>query len=81
MPRSRIPDQTLFRCDGRYGSNSVMAVMSAARLLFHRKRKSIGDLAMSQECPERTHALQQTACYSITSSGIADTTAGFNPMA
>src|SRR6266508_3793286 len=32
------------------GSNSVMEVMSAARPLFHRKRKSIGDLAMSHSC-------------------------------
>jgi hypothetical protein len=32
------------------GSNSVIAVMSAARPLFHRKRKSICDLAMSQKC-------------------------------
>src|SRR6516225_8189222 len=33
--------------DGRDGSTSVIAVMSAARPLFPRKRKSIRDLAMS----------------------------------
>jgi hypothetical protein len=31
-----------------WAPNSVMAVMSAARPLFHRKRKSTSDLAMSQ---------------------------------
>jgi hypothetical protein len=35
-------------------SNSVMEVMSAARPLFRRKRKSTRDLAMSQKCQERT---------------------------
>jgi hypothetical protein len=35
------------------GSNSVIAVMSAARLFFHRKRKSISDLAMSLKCHNR----------------------------
>ena len=30
-------------------------VMSAARLLFHRNRKSIGDLAMSHKCHDRGH--------------------------
>ena len=34
----------------RFGSNSAIAVMSAARPLFHRKRKSIRNLAMSQKC-------------------------------
>jgi hypothetical protein len=42
-------------------SNSVVAVMSAARQLFSQKRKSIGDLAVSQECHEATYAPQQTA--------------------
>jgi hypothetical protein len=37
----------------RFGSNSVIAVMSAARSLFHRKRKSICNLAMSQKCHKR----------------------------
>jgi hypothetical protein len=44
-------------CDGdfdptydRSGSNSVSGAMSAARPLFHRKRKSICDLAMSRMC-------------------------------
>jgi hypothetical protein len=37
----------------RFGSNSVIAAMSAAQPLFHRKRKSIGDLGMSQRCPKR----------------------------
>src|SRR5262245_12864580 len=45
----------------RFGSNSVIAVMSAARRLFHRKRKSICDLAMSRKCQEATYAPQQTA--------------------
>jgi hypothetical protein len=35
-------------------SNSVTAAMSAARPLFHRKRKSTRDLAMSQKCQEET---------------------------
>src|SRR5262245_12083991 len=35
--------------------------MSAARPLFHRKRKSICDLAMSQKCQEATYAPPQTA--------------------
>jgi len=43
----------------RFGSKSVFAVMSAARLLFHRKRKSIRDLAMSQTSQDRTRAVQQ----------------------
>ena len=42
------------------GSKSVIAVMSTARPLLPRKRKSIGDLVMSQMCQERTHAAQQT---------------------
>jgi hypothetical protein len=32
------------------GSNSVIAVMSAARPLFHRRRKSIRALGMSRMC-------------------------------
>src|SRR5262249_6363578 len=36
------------------GQNSVIAVMSVARPLFHGKRKSIRDLAMSQECQNRS---------------------------
>src|SRR5215472_13008725 len=39
-------------------SISVIAVMSAARPLFFRKRKSARDLAMSQECQKRTCAPQ-----------------------
>src|SRR5262245_16525090 len=39
---------------------SGLLTMSAARPLFHRKRKSIHDLAMSHSCQKRTHALQQT---------------------
>src|SRR5262245_46849527 len=35
------------------GSNSVIAVVSAARPLFHQKRKSICGLAMSQKRQER----------------------------
>jgi hypothetical protein len=35
------------------GPNSVVPVMSAARPLFPRKRKSIRDLAMSHKCQER----------------------------
>jgi hypothetical protein len=38
-------------------SISVIAVMSAARPLFLRKRKSIRDLAMSQECQKPTIGL------------------------
>jgi hypothetical protein len=38
------------RADDRSGSKSVIAVMSAPRPLFHRKRKSIRDLVMSQMC-------------------------------
>jgi hypothetical protein len=33
-------------------STSVIAVMSAARLLFPRKRKSIRDLGMSRKCQD-----------------------------
>jgi hypothetical protein len=36
-----------------------MAVMSAARPLFYRKRKSARDLAMSHKCLEATYAPQQ----------------------
>src|SRR5262249_22795946 len=46
--------------DSRIGSDSVIAVMSAARPLFHRKRKSICDLAMSPKCQEATYAVQRT---------------------
>jgi len=42
-------------------SNSVIAVMSAARPLFHRKRRSTRDLAMSHKCHNRTHALQHSS--------------------
>ena len=42
--------------DGRDGSNSVLPVMSAARSLFPRKRKSIRDLAMSHKCQKRSSA-------------------------
>jgi len=42
--------------DVRVGSDPVIAVMSAARPLFHRKRKSICDLAMSQKCHNRPWA-------------------------
>jgi hypothetical protein len=49
-----------FSHDVASGSKSLIAVMSAARPLFHRKRKSIRDLAMSQECQKRAHAPQQT---------------------
>ena len=35
-----------------FGSNPVFEVMSAARPLFHRKRKSIRDLATSQPCQQ-----------------------------
>jgi hypothetical protein len=38
------------------GSNSVIGVMSAARPLFPRKRKSIRGVAMSQTCQKRTLA-------------------------
>src|SRR5262245_6070474 len=34
----------------QYRSNSVIAVIYAARLLLHRKRKSIRGLAMSRKC-------------------------------
>jgi len=37
----------------RCGSSSVIAAMSTARPLFHRKRKSIRDLAMSHKCQQR----------------------------
>src|SRR4029450_954473 len=47
--------------EDRLGSNSVVPVMSAARPLFPRKRKSIRDLAMSHSCHDRTHALQQNS--------------------
>src|SRR5262249_32836350 len=63
------------------GSNSVVAVMAAARPLFLRKRKSIRDLAMSQECHNRTPALQQNPAYSITSSARARTVAGTSSQA
>jgi hypothetical protein len=54
-----------------FGSKSVVAVMSAARLLFHRKRKSIGDLATSQTCHNRPRAdaarsVYTSRTYSIT---------------
>jgi hypothetical protein len=45
----------------RLGLNSVVPVISAARPLFHRKRKSIRDLSMSQACQQRTHAPQQNS--------------------
>jgi hypothetical protein len=38
----------------RFVSNPVFEVMSAARPLFHRKRKSIGYLAMSHKCNKPT---------------------------
>src|SRR5262249_39144437 len=43
------------------GSKSVVTVMSTARLLFHRKRKSIGGLAMSQECQSQTKTAHRDA--------------------
>jgi hypothetical protein len=41
----------------RSGSNSVIAVVSAARPLFHQKRKSICGLAMSQKCQKATNRI------------------------
>jgi len=45
------------------GSNPVVPVMSAARPLFPRKRKSIHDVAMSRKCHNRAHAPQQIARF------------------
>src|SRR5260370_15277886 len=57
---------------GRFGSNSVVPVMSAARPLFPRQRTSIRDLAMSHSCQKATYAAQQNDAhvlgYSISSS-------------
>ena len=50
---SSVPCSKVERPVGSYGSKSVIAVMSAARPLFHRKRKSIRDLAMSHKCQQR----------------------------
>ena len=62
------------------GSDSVIAVMSAARPLFPRKRTSIRDLAMSHSCQELTHAPQQERArrnaYSITSSAATSSVCG-----
>src|SRR5262249_58289417 len=45
--------------DVRVGSNFVIAAMSAARPLFHRKRKSIGGLSLSHKCYETAYVRQQ----------------------
>src|SRR5262249_47613768 len=45
------------------GSKLGLGVMSAARPLFPRKRKSISDLAMSQTCHKRTCAFQQASDF------------------
>src|SRR5262249_53360733 len=50
----RCASQQKLRDDVADGSNSVMEVMSAARPLFHRERKSARDLAMSQTCQKRS---------------------------
>src|SRR5262245_27587712 len=58
--KSVRPDQARHfatHTEGLFRIKLGLAVMSAARPLFHRKRKSICDLAMSQKCQERTHAL------------------------
>src|SRR6476646_8985537 len=47
---SACASQQKLRADVADGSKSVVAVTSAARPLFHGKRKSIRDLAMSQKC-------------------------------
>jgi hypothetical protein len=50
----RCASQQKLRADVADGSNPVFEVMSAARPLFHRKRKSIDDLAMSHKCHNPT---------------------------
>jgi hypothetical protein len=50
---SGIDGDTDLRNVFRVGSNSVIAVTSAARPFFHRQRKSIWDLAVSQKCTIR----------------------------
>src|SRR5262249_27837249 len=76
--RPRLPFQQGWRVrhnavrltDVRVGSNPVFEVMSAARPLFHRKRKSMHDLAMSHKCQQRafrmTHARARTCANSRT---------------
>jgi hypothetical protein len=41
--------------EDRSGSNSIIAAMSGARPLFHRKQKSTRDLAMSHKCARTGH--------------------------
>jgi hypothetical protein len=42
------------------GSTSAIGAMSAARPLFHRKQKSIRDVAMSQSATSGSEQLHQT---------------------
>jgi hypothetical protein len=67
MPGWRIVFSTFRECmsfyTGRVKPGHCMT--SAARPLFHRKRKSILDLVVSQMCHNRTHALQQMASLSV----------------
>src|SRR5262245_17330837 len=55
----------------RLGSNSVIAAMSAARPLFHRKRKSIGGLAMSHKCQFRTQFARSSTSTVSNSASMA----------
>src|SRR5262245_6017088 len=66
-------DELIARCRRAFRSTrAVFAVMSAARPLFHLKRKSTRDLAMQ----EATYAVQQIAAYSITPSARASNVGG-----
>src|SRR5262249_1136561 len=47
----------------RCGSDPGLLTMSATRPLFHRKRKSIRDLAMSQKCQVETFTNRATTAW------------------